>query len=275
MQGHNFCTYQQNEGKEFMTEQRQSQVFIGTSNIVVPGTKQSFPEAFQQKSRLHFYSSLFNSLEINSSFYKVPMLSTFEKWSCDVPEDFRFTLKIWREISHVKELKIELSNIHHFLKAASGIAQKKGCLLLQFPGKITLEYYSQVESILETLHQQDSPLKWPVAVEFRNPSWHVSESFELLDEYGATMVLHDQPKARNAIFNNRASAVYLRFHGPEGNYRGSYTIDYLEEQAERIIKWKANGKVVYAYFNNTMGSALQNAQSLQQLVGTKILPPRS
>ena len=58
--GHGLCHYFFIELNRVMTEQRQCQVFIGTSNIVVPGTKQSFPEAFQQKSRLHFYSSLFN-----------------------------------------------------------------------------------------------------------------------------------------------------------------------------------------------------------------------
>ncbi len=250
-----------------MTKQPQGHSFIGTSNIVVPGTKQNFPEAYKEKSRLHYYSSLFNSLEVNSSFYKVPMLATFEKWAMDVPEDFRFTLKIWREISHVRELRFDTSHIHHFLKAAAGVGQKKGCLLLQFPGKITLEYYNHVESILEKLQQQETALLWPIAVEFRNTSWYVSESFELLDEYGAAMVMHDQPKARNACFNKKARALYMRFHGPEGNYRGSYGMAYLQEQADRINEWKKHGWNVYAYFNNTMGSAFQNAQTLQQLVG--------
>ena len=72
-----------------MTAKQQPGILrIGTSNIVVPGTKQTFPEAFRIKSRLHYYASLFNTLEVNSSFYKVPMASTFEKWSLDVPEIF-------------------------------------------------------------------------------------------------------------------------------------------------------------------------------------------
>ena len=62
-------------------------ICIGTSNIVVPGTKQTFPEEFKHRSRLYYYSSLFNSLEVNSSFYKVPMPSTFEKWSGDAKCD--------------------------------------------------------------------------------------------------------------------------------------------------------------------------------------------
>ena len=121
---------------------------IGTSNIVVPGTKQSFPFEFQQKTRLHYYSSIFNSVELNSTFYKLPMLSTFEKWSNDVNDDFRFTVKLWKEITHVKELKNDLQNIDVFLRAARGVGGKKGSLLVQFPGKITLKYYNEVEKIV-------------------------------------------------------------------------------------------------------------------------------
>ena len=79
-------------------------VRIGTSNIVVPGNRQSFPPGFRDKSRLHYYASLFNTVELNSTFYKVPMASTFNKWSLDVPENFQFTIKLWRDITHVKNL---------------------------------------------------------------------------------------------------------------------------------------------------------------------------
>src|SRR4051812_36333206 len=105
---------------------------IGTSGIVVPGTKQSFPPAFQDKSRLNYYASFLNSIEVNSSFYKIPMRSTFERWAQDVPKDFHFTIKLWKEITHVKELKSDLGNITKFLAAADLIGNKKGCLLVQF-----------------------------------------------------------------------------------------------------------------------------------------------
>ena len=246
--------------------------FIGTSNIVLPGSKQTFPLAFQQKSRLHYYSSLFNSLEVNSSFYKLPMPATFKKWAMDVPEDFRFTLKISKEISHAKALKFSPTLLNKFLAAAAGIGNKKGCLLLQFPGKITLDYYNEVENILHSFSSAETALQWPIAAEFRHPGWYVSECFELLNEYHATLVQHDHPKARNVDFNKNARLVYLRFHGPEGNYRGSYTTEFLRQQAEKVMKWKRQGSDVYAYFNNTMGSAFQNAQALQQLVTQEILP---
>lgn len=238
---------------------------IGTSNIVLPGSKQSFPEAFRDKSRLHYYSSLFNSLEVNSSFYKVPMQSTFEKWSQDVPDNFRFTLKLWREITHVKNLAFDLNHIDHFLKAAEGIGNKKGCLLIQFPGKISLEYYNQLEIILERLQELDPKNEWQIAVELRNPGWYVSETHELLDSYCASLVLHDIPKSKNFEINKGAPFVYIRFHGPKGDYRDSYSNQFLEIQSQQIKLYLRAGKDVYIYFNNTVGNAFENALFLKSL----------
>ncbi|MEO6721881.1 MAG: DUF72 domain-containing protein [Ferruginibacter sp.] len=238
---------------------------IGTSNIVVPGTKQTFPPEFQHKSRLNYYSSIFNSLEINSSFYKVPMASTFEKWSLDVPDNFRFTIKLSKEITHIKELKIELCNIDLFLKAADRIGEKKGCILVQFPGKISFDYYNKVEEILQRLTASEYRNDWCIAIEFRNPTWHVSETFELLNEYEASIVLHDIPKAKNQEVNKGAAFIYIRYHGPKGDYRGSYTDDYLKAEFKKIKGWLKEGKDVYAYFNNTMGSALENAIKLKTI----------
>lgn len=217
-----------------MGKQKIGTLRIGTSNIVLPGNKQSFPQGFHDKSRLNYYASLFNTLEANSSFYKVPMPATFEKWSQDVPDDFQFTIKMWKEITHVKELVIDLDNIDDFLKAANRIGDKKGCLLIQFPGKIHLDYYQQVEKIFERIKQFDQMHSWRLAIEFRNASWYVNETLELLDEYGASLVLHDITNGKNASLNKKASFVYTRYHGPAGDYRGSYSDDFLLQEANKI-----------------------------------------
>ncbi len=91
---------------------------IGTSGVVVPGSKETRPVEFQLNSRLNYYSSLFNTLEVNASFYKIPRLSTFEKWSLDTADEFQFTIKLWKEITHIKKLNIDPGNIEVFLKAA-------------------------------------------------------------------------------------------------------------------------------------------------------------
>lgn len=239
---------------------------IGTSNVVVPGNKNSFPPAFRSKSRLHYYASIFNTVEINSSFYKIPLQRTYERWITEVPGDFRFTLKLNKEITHVKELKTGLSTIEKFMQTAEGIGSKKGCILVQFPGKITLDHFGKVELILQHLQMHDPGNGWNKAVEFRNDTWYTGETWELLDEYGAAMVLHDIPRSKMNEVHGNAGFVYLRFHGQKGDYRGSYTDKFLKEKAAEIKSWTKQGNDVYAYFNNTIGSAYENALQLMKYI---------
>lgn len=248
-----------------MTENAQGRLWIGTSNITLPGNKTTFPAAFQSKSRMNYYSTLFNSVELNNTFYKVPMSSTFEKWSQDVGDEFRFSVKLWKSITHVKELAFDDSDIETFVKRAGLLQNKKGCILLQFPGKITLEYFNQIEQILKVITYADHASEWNKAIELRNASWHTGETFELLNEYNASMVLHDFPKGKIEEANYNADFVYVRFHGPTGNYRGSYSHEFLNQKAIQIREWMSKGKDVFAYFNNTAGDAYQNAHTLKEL----------
>ena len=250
-----------------MPDKSQGALYIGTSNVVLPGNKSTFPEAFRVKSRLHYYSSLFNSVEINSSFYSVPMYSTGEKWVGDVGLDFRFTVKLWKKITHVKQLLFNARDIDFFLERIASFENRKGCLLVQFPGKITLDYFNKVEEILSFISHSAVAFGWQKVVEFRHPSWHTGEVFEMLDEYKASMVLHDNPKAKSEVLNKTVHVVYLRFHGPKGDYRGSYSLGFLKEKTELIKDWRKKGKEVYAYFNNTAGDAFINARTLQELNG--------
>jgi uncharacterized protein YecE (DUF72 family) len=158
---------------------------------------------------------------VNSCFYKTPLRSTYEKWVNDVPVDFQFTLKLSKDVTHAKELKADLDCINSFLDAAKGTGNKKGCLLVQFPGKISIEYFNQVEEILARIHILDPEHEWRTAVEFRNESWYIAETTELLDSFKAAMVLHDFSKAKVSAISGNADFVYARFHGPTGNYRDS------------------------------------------------------
>lgn len=238
---------------------------IGTSNVHIPGNKTTFPPEYQLKSRLHYYSSIFNTVEVNSCFYKTPQLSTYQKWELDVPADFQFTLKLSKEVTHAKELESDLACMENFLGNAKGTRNKKGCLLVQFPGKISLDHFEKVELILAEIERHDPAHEWRIAVEFRNESWYTAETWELLDEFDAVMVMHDFKKAPNFELRGKAPFIYMRFHGPEGNYRGSYTDEFLKEKAIDINRWSGEGKDVYLYFNNTAGEAFENAVALKKL----------
>lgn len=241
-------------------------VKIGTSGIVVPGAKRDYPLEFQSRSQLHYYGSLFNTLEINTSFYKIPMPKTFAKWAADVPDDFVFTVKLWRGITHAKKLEFSLDDIDKFMHAANQLGEKKGCVLVQFPASITFSYHAKVEAILQRLHELNDSAQWKIAIELRHPGWYQSAAYEMFEKYEAAVVFHDMPNSKTPIDYPAMQHVYCRFHGPTGKYNGSYTADFLQRLANHIKLWREQQKTVYVYFNNTMEGALVNAQTLQGLM---------
>lgn len=239
---------------------------IGTSGIVLPGAKSSFPEEFRSGSRLHYYGSLFNTLEINSSFYKIPLPVTFEKWTTEVPDNFKFTVKLWRGITHAKKLEYTPADIDFFMHAANHLRYKKGCLLLQFPASITSEYENKVETILQRLNLLNENEQWQLAIEIRHTSWYKNNFYSLFDKYKTSLVIHDMPASKTPIDYQSTKFFYFRFHGPTGNYKDSYTTEFIQEYANRINTCSKTGKDVYVYFNNTMEGALDNARLLQKLI---------
>jgi len=246
---------------------KKGKIWIGTSNVVIPGNKQSFPETFQQSSRLHYYSQLFPTVEINSSFYKVPQAATFLKWSNEVNPGFKFSVKLSREITHIKELRFDENALLKFLDAYQMPVKNKGPLLVQFPGKISLEYYNEAEHILELIRQHSDKDQLQVAVEFRSPTWYTGEAMEMLDAFDAALVLHDMPKSKIFIPNKKTPFIYLRLHGKSGDYRGSCEKEDLEFYANMLKTFSKKGKGAFVYFNNTIGAAFDNAVYLQQLCG--------
>lgn len=238
-------------------------LYIGTSGIVSPVPKEEYTPVFRNKSRLAYYANMFNSLEVNSSFYKYPKPSTIAKWATEVGDDFRFTFKCPKVISHAKHLQFDPEEVYGFTKLINEIGNKKGCVLVQLPPSLLVDNYSQLEKLLTILTNEHK--NWHIAIEFRHVSWYISEVIELLDSYKAAMVLHDLPKSATPL-DFVSDFFYLRFHGENGRYRGSYDNATLHQYAELIKEWLVNGKTVYCYFNNTMGEAFSNALDLKSNV---------
>ena len=238
-----------------------SKIYTGLSGLQLPGPQATYPPAFQGKSRLKYYAHLFNSIEINSSFYKTPQPKTVSKWGDSTPGDFKFTFKLSKVITHSKGLEYDEKELENFMNSISEIGDKKGCLLIQFPGSIRIDKLDKLQQLLSDIEWHNKG-KWQLAVEFRHPSWYENETTEILNEYNAVTVVQDKPAAATPAYLPQYKAVYLRLHGPYGNYRGSYTDADLQRFATNILTWQLKGKTVYCYFNNTMGSALQNLQTL-------------
>jgi len=109
---------------------------------------------------------------------------------------------------------------------------------------------------------------WCVCVEFRHSSWYNETTYELLDRYHVGITFHDKLHSGMNLDETGAPFIYLRFHGPNGDYRGSYSDALLEEYAGYINEWLLSGRKVFAYFNNTMGDAINNLQYMRKQVYT-------
>jgi uncharacterized protein YecE (DUF72 family) len=244
----------------------QGKYYAGTSGLVLPvPNKLAYPPEFQDKSRLAYYGSLFNSIEVNSSFYKVPMAATVAKWADAVPDGFRFTFKLWRNITHNKGLVYDAADVARFMQVINRAGDKKGSLLVQFPASITIANRPQMEMLLQDIYLANTD-NWDVAVEFRSKTWYRDDIYAVLRQYQMGIVLHDMPKSAPSLLEQDVPFVYLRFHGPGGGYRGSYADDILYEYASYVNDWREEGKTVYTYFNNTMGDALKNLLTLNDFV---------
>ncbi|MGY3052432.1 uncharacterized protein YecE (DUF72 family) [Pedobacter sp. UYEF25] len=241
--------------------------YSGTSGLLLPVPNKSYyPENYRNKSRLSYYSSLMNSIEINSSFYKIPLSSTVKNWALDVPDGFKFTFKLFKEITHNKGLVFEQELLRRFFHVISQVGEKRGCLLVQLPPSVRLTHFLQLQSLMAALRENDPDMRWNIAVEFRHQSLYVAEVYELLESFNLSVVIHDKIPSSTPLMTNNIKFVYLRFHGPEGNYRGSYEENVLAEYASYITEWFSEGKKVFVYFNNTMGRAHSNLFMLRQFV---------
>lgn len=244
----------------------------GTSGLLLPvANKSLYPVAFQDKSRLNYYASLYSSIEINSSFYKIPQGTTMKKWAGDVPQNFKFTFKLFKEITHAKNLQYDRQVIKKFFGSINQVGDKKGCLLLQFPGSFKVNNINRLGELLNDIRLEDPHQHWKIAVEFRNADWYVESVIDFLEDNNCTLVVHDKGGYGTGFHDTNTDCVYVRFHGPGGSYRGSYDESYLSEFASYIQQWIEGGKTVYVYFNNTMGEAIQNMELLRSLVQENFL----
>lgn len=244
----------------------QPNLYAGLSGLQLPMPKYLFPEEHKDSSRLHFYSTFFNSIEINSTFYKLPLQRTIINWSNSVPANFKFTFKLWKEITHVKNLDFKDENVERYFQILS-VSEKKGCILVQFPPSLGSAHILQLHALLHKI-KNCNITNFRIAVEFRNKSWYNSSVYDLLNDFGVALVIQDIPKSPTPMIDHKTNFIYLRFHGPSGNYRDSYSDSFLYEYAGYVKEWLNEGKDIYLYFNNTMGDAFKNLQTLHEAINS-------
>lgn len=179
--------------------------YSGTSGIVNPVPQSLYPPEFQGKSRLTYYASLFNSIEINSSFYKLPKASTVSKWADSVSDNFQFTFKLSKAITHAKGLDFNAEDIDQFMQVIAPVGNKNGCLLVQFPPGLKIKKMDQLQKLLVSIKGANPDNIWKVAIEFRNQSWYHEEVYDLLHQNNISIVIHNLPAAATPLTAATAS----------------------------------------------------------------------
>jgi uncharacterized protein YecE (DUF72 family) len=234
------------------------QVRIGTSGYQYKHWKGLFyPSDLPQKQWFAFYARHFDTVEINNTFYGLPAADTFAAWRRQAPPGFLYALKFSRYGSHLKRLKDARATITTFLGRARRLKKFLGPILVQLPPN----FRADPERLAGFLKAAPRSIRW--AVEFRDVSWLNEEVFSLLQKHNAALCIHDMIKDHPRRIT--ADWTYLRFHGQR--YSGSYTPEQLRAEAQWIKQQLADGKDLYAYFNNdAQGHAVTNAADLRRYV---------
>ncbi len=225
-----------------------------------------YPKEVKQKAWLEYYARFFDTVEINSTFYRLPLEKTVENWHSRVPPDFTYIVKASRIITHLKKLQDAEEIIGTFLNLCAGFKEKLGAVLFQTPPsmKADAERLSRTIDIIRG-HRHIGSVR--VVFEFRNTSWFADEIYRILAGTNTCLCFSDMPglETEDPV---TADFVYVRRHGASGRYSGCYSEEDLKTEARAIRKWAKDQKDVYVYYNNDIGGhAVRNALRLKELLG--------
>lgn len=221
-----------------------------------------YPRGLPPAQWLCYYASVFDTVEVNNTFYRLPEASTFAAWRRQTPESFLMTIKASRFLTHMKRLRDPCEPLARLFSRAAGLGRRLGPVLYQLPANFAIDL-SRLEQFLLALPRRCNGRRTQHVVEFRNPSWYVHETFELLERQRVSLCLHD--KLGSSIAEPLVGPfTYVRFHGASGQYHGSYSIRQLHRWAHRLAEQSQDGREVYAYFNNDPDAvATMNAKTLR------------
>jgi uncharacterized protein YecE (DUF72 family) len=237
------------------------QIHIGTSGWSYIHWKGPFyPEALPTDQMLEYYAQHFHSVEINSSFYRLPDRKTLLHWYDSTPDDFLFTAKASRYITHMKKLGDPQKTVPAFLDSISMLDNKLGPILFQLPPR----WHFNAERLRIFLDSLSNEFRY--AFEFRDRSWLNRQTFELLAQRNMSFCIYE---LEGFITPDEMTTdhVYVRLHGPDGAYRGNYSHKALAVRAEMFTDWAHQGNTVWCYFDNDeCGYAANNADQLQKML---------
>lgn len=227
-----------------------------------------YPEGLPRRDRLAWYAAAFNTVELNTTFYRLPGESTVTRWRSQVPSGFLFAVKLSRYGTHRKRLRDPDTWLVRFVARVQCLGAALGPVLAQLPPRWHVDT-SRLDAFLLAFRAA-AGAEARIAIELRDRSWWRDEVWAVLARHGAALVQHDRlgplgshPRVLTAPW------TYFRFHGPDPGrpWEGSYPAPALGAVARRIDDLLADGFDVHAYFDNdASGAAPTDARRLARLV---------
>ena len=219
-----------------------------------------YPAGLTKSRWLAYYSGIFDTVELNNTFYRLPGESAITRWFETTGSDFVFAVKGSRYITHVRRLKDVESAVQQFTERLSALGNKLGPVLWQLPPSMSRDD-TRLEAFLRLLPR--SPRN---VIEFRHTSWRNEDIYSMLRCHGVALCLVDMPGFRTPAIAT-TDFIYIRFHGADSLYSSCYEFEQLERWAVDIRDLSQGVRPVYAYFNNDVNAyAVDNALTLRRLL---------
>ncbi len=236
-----------------------TEFFLGCSGFYYDHWKDLFyPEKLSKAKWLPYYAEHFNTVEVNNTFYRFPSQKMLEGWYEKTPENFRFTLKANRAITHTRKFHNTEQLTANFYKLAKLLGEKLLCILFQLPPFIHKDI-----ALLEKISSQ-MDFGFTNVLEFRHLSWWDTEVYDFITKKGLVFCSVSASELPETLVKT-GETVYVRFHGKDGWYQGFYPDEELKGWAENIKK--QNAKQVFCYFNNDVNAnAVKNCLTLKKLL---------
>lgn len=222
-----------------------------------------YPDEVKSAKYLEYFINHFDCVELNSSFYHLPLKSTVEGWMKRTPETFIFCPKLSRYITHQLRLTKVEEPLERFFGIFDIMINRMGPVLIQLPPGLPFDY-QRTSSFLEILTSGYGEYRY--AIEIRHKSWINDEAFKLLEKYRIAFTIADSGERYPYYEQITTDFVYIRFHGNGQLYASDYSDAEMELYAGKIKEWNKN-KTIWIFFNNDVhGYALKNAMKLRELV---------
>jgi uncharacterized protein YecE (DUF72 family) len=238
-----------------------SRASIGTAGWPLPKAfRHRFPD---QGSWLELYATQFNAVEINSTFYRLPRVTTAARWAACVPDDFHFAVKLPKQITHELQLRNTADPMKAFAEIVVALGGRAGPVLVQLPPKLAFNGHG--EDFLHQIAEFDFP---GVVVEPRHSTWFTDEVNTLLKRLRIARVAADPPRAHtDGVPGGDTRLVYYRLHGKPRVYWSEYMEQDLQHVAQEVRRHLAKGSASWVVFDNTaQGWATGNALDLMRML---------